>query len=195
MFSAPRLTLGCFAKLDLQNVKAVFDAAIKVVLQPPKQLKKKKKKQKNCSILWIVVFALELWFVWKSPSTLFVGLSQFSICFCPVIDARIIHWCSNFNALLFPLHLWDWLLLFQQNIHMALSVNQQRFGVILWTGICNIDSKRGLVLLFMNFHQQASMPSEYALEPPICVICVAGSPVCNEAFIFPIQSIWFYFVV
>jgi Ras-related C3 botulinum toxin substrate 1 len=51
MFSAPRLTLGCFAKLDLQNVKAVFDAAIKVVLQPPKQLKKKKKKQKNCSIL------------------------------------------------------------------------------------------------------------------------------------------------
>jgi hypothetical protein len=31
------------------------------------------------------------------------------------------------------------------------------------------------------------MPSEYALEPPICVICVADSPVCNEAFIFPIQ--------
>lgn len=36
--------------LGLQNVKAVFDAAIKVVLQPPKQ-KKKKKKQKNCVIL------------------------------------------------------------------------------------------------------------------------------------------------
>jgi Ras-related C3 botulinum toxin substrate 1 len=34
-----------------QNVKAVFDAAIKVVLQPPKQMKKKKKKQKNCAIL------------------------------------------------------------------------------------------------------------------------------------------------
>jgi Ras-related C3 botulinum toxin substrate 1 len=35
-----------------QNVKAVFDAAIKVVLQPPKQTKKKKKKkQKNCNIL------------------------------------------------------------------------------------------------------------------------------------------------
>ncbi len=35
-----------------QNVKAVFDAAIKVVLQPPKQIKKKKKKkQKNCAIL------------------------------------------------------------------------------------------------------------------------------------------------
>ncbi|RRT58087.1 hypothetical protein B296_00026426 [Ensete ventricosum] len=33
-----------------ENVKAVFDAAIKVVLQPPKQ-KKKKKQQKGCSIL------------------------------------------------------------------------------------------------------------------------------------------------
>jgi Ras-related C3 botulinum toxin substrate 1 len=36
----------------MQNVKAVFDAAIKVVLQPPKQKKKKKRKaQKACSIL------------------------------------------------------------------------------------------------------------------------------------------------
>lgn len=34
-----------------QNVKAVFDAAIKVVLQPPKQKKKKRKAQKACSIL------------------------------------------------------------------------------------------------------------------------------------------------
>ncbi|CAF1954221.1 unnamed protein product [Brassica napus] len=35
-----------------QNVKAVFDAAIKVVLQPPKNKKKKKRKsQKGCSIL------------------------------------------------------------------------------------------------------------------------------------------------
>ncbi|XWS62645.1 hypothetical protein CRYUN_Cryun06bG0028400 [Craigia yunnanensis] len=33
-----------------QNVKAVFDAAIKVVLQPPMQ-KKKRKAQKACSIL------------------------------------------------------------------------------------------------------------------------------------------------
>lgn len=38
-------------KYGLQNVKAVFDAAIKVVLQPPKQKKKKKKGQKACSIL------------------------------------------------------------------------------------------------------------------------------------------------
>jgi Ras-related C3 botulinum toxin substrate 1 len=35
---------------NLQNVKAVFDAAIKVVLQPPKQ-KKKKKQQKSCVVL------------------------------------------------------------------------------------------------------------------------------------------------
>lgn len=35
-----------------QNVKAVFDAAIKVVLQPPKQKKKKGTAQKVCSILW-----------------------------------------------------------------------------------------------------------------------------------------------
>ncbi|KAJ1408778.1 Small GTPase superfamily [Sesbania bispinosa] len=33
------------------NVKAVFDAAIRVVLQPPKQKKKKGKGQKACSIL------------------------------------------------------------------------------------------------------------------------------------------------
>lgn len=34
----------------MQNVKGVFDAAIKIVLQPPKQ-KKKKKGHKGCSIL------------------------------------------------------------------------------------------------------------------------------------------------
>ncbi|KAF7126733.1 hypothetical protein RHSIM_Rhsim11G0191900 [Rhododendron simsii] len=37
---------------NLQNVKAVFDSAIKVVLQPPKQKKKKKKRgHKGCGIL------------------------------------------------------------------------------------------------------------------------------------------------
>jgi Ras-related C3 botulinum toxin substrate 1 len=39
------------AALHLQNIKAVFDAAIKVVLQPPKQKRKKKKAQKGCVIL------------------------------------------------------------------------------------------------------------------------------------------------
>ncbi|KAA8515819.1 hypothetical protein F0562_018570 [Nyssa sinensis] len=41
--------LECSSKTQ-QNVKAVFDAAIKVVLQPPK-LKKQKKKQRVCLIL------------------------------------------------------------------------------------------------------------------------------------------------
>lgn len=36
---------------EMQNVKGVFDAAIRVVLQPPKQKKKKGKAQKACSIL------------------------------------------------------------------------------------------------------------------------------------------------
>ncbi|XP_059459923.1 rac-like GTP-binding protein 5 isoform X1 [Corylus avellana] len=42
--------IECSSKTQ-QNVKAVFDAAIKVVLQPPKQKKKKRKAQKGCSIL------------------------------------------------------------------------------------------------------------------------------------------------
>ncbi|VAH09022.1 unnamed protein product [Triticum turgidum subsp. durum] len=40
----------CSSKTQ-QNIKAVFDAAIKVVLQPPKQKRKKRKSQKGCSIL------------------------------------------------------------------------------------------------------------------------------------------------
>ncbi|CAM8939262.1 hypothetical protein QQ045_013201 [Rhodiola kirilowii] len=43
--------IECSSKTQ-QNVKAVFDAAIKVVLQPPKQKKKKRKSQKGaCSII------------------------------------------------------------------------------------------------------------------------------------------------
>ncbi|THU57159.1 hypothetical protein C4D60_Mb03t00580 [Musa balbisiana] len=40
----------CSSKTQ-QNIKAVFDAAIKVVLQPPKQKKKKKKSQMGCYIM------------------------------------------------------------------------------------------------------------------------------------------------
>ncbi|KAK8944003.1 Rac-like GTP-binding protein 5 [Platanthera guangdongensis] len=40
----------CSSKTQ-QNIKGVFDAAIKVVLQPPKKKKQKKKAQKSCSIL------------------------------------------------------------------------------------------------------------------------------------------------
>ncbi|KAG6525863.1 hypothetical protein ZIOFF_015834 [Zingiber officinale] len=42
--------IECSSKTQ-QNVKAVFDQAIKVVLQPPKKNRKKKKQQKTCSIL------------------------------------------------------------------------------------------------------------------------------------------------
>lgn len=43
--------IECSSKTQ-QNVKAVFDAAIRVVLQPPKQKKRKKKSQhKNCVLL------------------------------------------------------------------------------------------------------------------------------------------------
>ncbi|KAI5387997.1 Rho GTPase protein rac1, variant 3 [Lathyrus oleraceus] len=42
--------IECSSKTQ-KNVKAVFDAAIKVVLQPPKQKKPKRKGHKACSIL------------------------------------------------------------------------------------------------------------------------------------------------
>ncbi|KAJ7944138.1 Rac-like GTP-binding protein [Quillaja saponaria] len=42
--------IECSSKTQ-QNVKAVFDAAIRVVLQPPNKKKKKSKAQKACSIL------------------------------------------------------------------------------------------------------------------------------------------------
>ncbi|KAF3945521.1 hypothetical protein CMV_028113 [Castanea mollissima] len=41
-----------FSSKTQQNVKSIFDAAIKAVLQPPRQKKKKKRKgQRGCSIL------------------------------------------------------------------------------------------------------------------------------------------------
>jgi|APAra0007618257_1042622.scaffolds.fasta_scaffold01263_3 Ras-related C3 botulinum toxin substrate 1 len=45
-----RVSFISFLLVFLQNVKAVFDAAIKVVLQPPKQ-KKKKKNKNRCAFL------------------------------------------------------------------------------------------------------------------------------------------------
>ncbi|CAF2163003.1 BnaAnng14680D [Brassica napus] len=42
--------IECSSKTQ-QNVKAVFDAAIKVVLQPPKQKKTKKKNKNRCAFL------------------------------------------------------------------------------------------------------------------------------------------------
>ncbi|XP_031480605.1 rac-like GTP-binding protein 5 isoform X2 [Nymphaea colorata] len=45
--------IECSSKTQ-QNVKAVFDAAIKVVIQPPKQKEKSKKPRHGCSILNIL---------------------------------------------------------------------------------------------------------------------------------------------
>ncbi|KAF2534784.1 hypothetical protein F2Q70_00031100 [Brassica cretica] len=42
--------IECSSKTQ-QNAKAVFDAAIKVVLQPPKQKKTKKKNKNSCAFL------------------------------------------------------------------------------------------------------------------------------------------------
>ncbi|MCD9638483.1 hypothetical protein HAX54_022483 [Datura stramonium] len=42
------LLLKCMVEMSLlQNVKSVFDAAIKVVLQPPKQKKRRRKSQRH----------------------------------------------------------------------------------------------------------------------------------------------------
>ncbi|GAB2233003.1 hypothetical protein Droror1_Dr00002216 [Drosera rotundifolia] len=46
------IAIGNLNSEVVENVKAVFDQAIKVVLQPPKQKKKKSKAQKACSILY-----------------------------------------------------------------------------------------------------------------------------------------------
>ncbi|PKU79855.1 Rac-like GTP-binding protein 3 [Dendrobium catenatum] len=48
--------IECSSKTQ-QNVKAVFDAAIKVVIQPPPRLKeKKKKRQHKCSIMLVDIY-------------------------------------------------------------------------------------------------------------------------------------------
>ncbi|CAN6448604.1 unnamed protein product [Victoria cruziana] len=48
-----RYYIECSSKTQ-QNVKAIFDAAIKVVIQPPKQKEKSKKSRHGCSILNIL---------------------------------------------------------------------------------------------------------------------------------------------
>lgn len=65
----------------VQNVKAVFDAAIRVVLQPPKQKKKKSKAQKACSILWFGNRCK----VTRAPLSQFIGIVVIPYC-CMVAD-------------------------------------------------------------------------------------------------------------
>jgi hypothetical protein len=42
----------------MQNVKAVFDAAIKVVIKPPQKQKEKKKPRQGCLVLVTISFKL-----------------------------------------------------------------------------------------------------------------------------------------
>lgn len=62
----------------IQNVKAVFDAAIKVVLQPPKNKKKKKRKaQKACSILWFFKTRV----LWRKRDQFIIYPKSYVLCF------------------------------------------------------------------------------------------------------------------
>lgn len=45
--------------INMQNIKAVFDAAIKVVVNPPSKRKEKKKKQRHgCSLSSVIVLCV-----------------------------------------------------------------------------------------------------------------------------------------
>lgn len=69
--------IECSSKTQ-QNVKAVFDAAIKVVLQPPKNKKKKKRKaQKACSILWFFKTRV----LWRKHDQLIIYPKSYPRCF------------------------------------------------------------------------------------------------------------------
>ncbi|KAJ4761463.1 Rac-like GTP-binding protein 3 [Rhynchospora pubera] len=100
--------IECSSKTQ-QNVKAVFDAAIKVVIQPPQKLKeKKKKKQKRgcsplCSVVLVEIAGL------SSRGALFVsneGNTPFNF---PKSEFWVKYWCNwggsghmyNFVFLLF----------------------------------------------------------------------------------------------
>lgn len=88
--------IECSSKTQ-QNVKAVFDAAIKVVLQPPKSKKKKKRKaQKACSILWL----LKTRVLWRKRDQLIIlnlTLDAFLVSSCLMAEAEVysLNWLSE----------------------------------------------------------------------------------------------------
>lgn len=103
---------------DLQNVKVVFDAAIKVVLQPPKP-KRKRRKARKCVFLW-AEFHVILFLLWQTWLPL------------PNSDAQPI-WPSSLYLLFILIFLFNMkelmLLCFQSNIyiHMKFSLWKRSF--------------------------------------------------------------------
>ena len=85
----------------MQNVKAVFDAAIRVVLQPPKQKKKKSKAQKACSILWFGNRCK----VTRAPLSQFIGIVVIPYCCMvadPFLNSLFLIFFMYFNRLEYP---------------------------------------------------------------------------------------------
>lgn len=70
-----------------QNIKAVFDAAIKGALQPSKE--KKKKKQRGCSILWSVNWWYGIFRILSSTLTRFRSNSLRSLVVFTIFRHRI----------------------------------------------------------------------------------------------------------
>lgn len=68
--------------LDEQNVKSVFDSAIKVVLCPPKPKKKNTRKQRSCWILWVINSKIG---VFRRKPVLFL---QCVLCYVCVLQIR-----------------------------------------------------------------------------------------------------------
>ena len=81
--------------LKMQNVKAVFDAAIKLALYPPKS-KKQKTNRKGCNLLWFIVFnylqsgSTLIFFPSSSPVFLLRVHKKFEM-FMPVFDLSVVN--------------------------------------------------------------------------------------------------------
>lgn len=73
--------IECSSKTQ-QNVKSVFDSAIKVVLCPPKPKKKNTRKQRSCWILWVINSKIG---VFRRKPVLFL---QCVLCYVCVLQIR-----------------------------------------------------------------------------------------------------------
>lgn len=77
---------------NIQNVKAVFDAAIKVVLQPPKT-RKRRKKTRPCVVLWLVFLFFCFWCCDNlQPSQVsMIRLLSLNMCTCSSFNVVLLH--------------------------------------------------------------------------------------------------------